>query len=94
MSVYVIARVAVHDRAPYDRYAAGFAAVLRQYGGRLLSADERPQSLEGSDDRKVVLLAFDDRDAALTWANSSEYLAIAEDRDAGAVVEAVLAAGT
>jgi len=93
MSVYVIARVAVHDRLPYDRYAAGFAAVLRQYGGRLLSADEQPERLEGEDGRKVVLLAFDDRDAALTWANSLEYRRISEDRDAGAVVEAVLAAG-
>ncbi len=93
MTVYVIARVAVHDREPYDRYAAAFAPVLRQHGGRLLSADEQPQSLEGSDDRKVVLLAFDDRDAALNWANSPEYRAIAQDRDAGAVVEAVIAAG-
>jgi uncharacterized protein (DUF1330 family) len=93
MSAYVIARVAVHDRLPYDRYAAGFAAVLRQYGGRLLSADETPVPLEGEDGRKVVLLAFDDREAALTWANSPEYQAIVEDRDAGAVVEAVLAAG-
>ena len=93
MSAYVIARVAVHDRLPYDRYAARFLPVLRQYGGRLLSADERPENLDGEDGRKVVLLAFDDREAALTWANSPEYQAIMEDRDAGAVVEAVLAAG-
>ncbi len=93
MSVYVIARVAVHDRAPYERYAAAFLPVLQRYGGRLLSADEAPEVLEGADGRKVVLMVFDTAEAARTWANSPEYAAIARDRDAGAEVEAVLAAG-
>jgi len=93
MTAYVIARVAVHDRGPYDRYAAAFLPVLQRYGGRLLSADEAPEVLEGGDARKVVLLAFDSREAALIWANSPEYAEIAVDRDAGARVEAVLASG-
>ena len=93
MTAYVIARVAVHDRGPYDRYAAAFLPVLQRYGGRLLSADEAPQVLEGDDGRKVVLLAFDTREAALTWANSPEYAQIAVDRIAGADVVSVLAAG-
>ena len=93
MTAYVIARVAVHDRLPYDRYAAAFLPVLKPYGGRLLSADEQPEALEGEDDRKVVLLAFEDRAAALRWAGSPEYQAIARDRIAGAVVESVLVAG-
>ncbi len=93
MTVYVIARVAVHDRAPYARYAAAFLPVLQRYGGRLLSADEAPEAMEGGDGRKVVLFAFESREAALIWANSPEYREIARDRDAGAVVEAVLAAG-
>lgn len=93
MTAYVVARVAVHDRAPYDRYAAAFLPVLRQYGGRLLSADEAPEALEGDDVRKVVLLAFETRDAALAWADSPEYREIVRDRDAGAEVAAVLVAG-
>jgi uncharacterized protein (DUF1330 family) len=93
VTAYVIARVAVHDRTPCDRYAAAFLPVLRRYGGRLLSADEAPESMDGDDTRKVVLLAFDTAEAARAWAASPEYQAIARDRDAGADVEAVLAQG-
>jgi len=93
MTAYVVARVAVRDREPYDRYAAAFLPVLQQYGGRLLSADEAPEPMEGDDTRKVVLLAFESRDAALTWAHSPEYQTIAKDRIASADVVSVLAKG-
>ena len=93
MTAYVIARVAIHDREPYDRYAAAFLPVLQRYGGRLLAADEAPEVMDGDDQRKVVLLAFDTREAALTWANSPEYRQIALDRIAGADVVSVLAKG-
>ena len=94
MSAYVVARVAIHDRARYDRYAAAFMPVLRQYGGRLLVSDDRPEAIEGAwDGRKLVLLAFADREAALTWANSPEYRRIAEDRIAGADVIVLMAEG-
>ena len=94
MSAYVVARVAIHDRAAYDRYAAQFMRVLGRYDGRLLVSDERPEAMEGEwDGRKLVVLAFADRDAALTWANSPEYREIAKDRIAGSDAIAVLAGG-
>lgn len=94
MTCYVMARVAIRDRARYDRYAAGFMPVLQQYGGRLLVSDEQPEVLEGDwDGRKLVLLAFPDRAAARRWADSPEYRKIAEDRIAGADAIAVLAQG-
>jgi len=94
MTCYLVGRVAIHDRAAYDRYAAAFLPVLQAYGGRLLLSEERPEALEGEwDGRKLVLLAFADRPAALTWANSPEYRAIAEDRLAGADTIALLAEG-
>lgn len=94
MTAYVVARVAIHDRRPYDRYAGAFAPVLLQHGGRLLASDETPEPLDGSGDtRKLVLLAFDTDQAAKAWLNSPEYVAIAKDRDAGAEVEAILARG-
>ena len=94
MTCYVMARVAIHDREPYGRYAAAFMPVLQQYRGRLLISQEKPEPLEGEwDGRKLVLLAFDSREAALAWASSPEYRKIAVDRDAGADVIAVLAEG-
>jgi len=79
--VYVIAQLTIHDRARYGRYVAGFMAVLQQFGGRLLAADESPQVVEGTWDRhKVVLLSFVDRAAYEAWASSAAYQAIAKDR--------------
>jgi uncharacterized protein (DUF1330 family) len=94
MSCYVVARVAIHDRAAYDRYASQFMRVLGRYDGRLLVSDERPEPMEGDwDGRKLVVLSFADREAALTWANSAEYREIAKDRVAGADTIAVIAQG-
>lgn len=94
MTAYVVARVAIRDREPYDRYAAAFMPALKRYGGRLLVSQETPEPIEGEwDGRKLVVLAFDDARAARTWADSPEYRMIAADRDAGADVIAVLAEG-
>jgi uncharacterized protein (DUF1330 family) len=46
--VYVIAQLSIHDRERYDRYAAGFMDVLRQFQGRLLVSDEAPRVVEGA----------------------------------------------
>jgi uncharacterized protein (DUF1330 family) len=83
MTVYVVAQLSIHDRARYDRYAAGFLPVLSHYGGRLLASDESPETLDGAWERdKVVLLSFPDRCEALRWMNSEEYRSIAQDRQA------------
>jgi uncharacterized protein (DUF1330 family) len=89
-----MARVAIHDREPYGRYAAAFMPVLKQYGGRLLVSNETPEVLEGGwDGRKLILMAFENREAALTWASSPEYRRIAEDRIAGSDAIVVLSEG-
>lgn len=94
MTCYLVGRVAIHDRAAYDRYAAAFMPVLQRYGGRLLVSEEHPEALEGQwDGRKLVLLAFEDRQAALIWADSPEYREIAKDRIAGADAVVLMAEG-
>lgn len=94
MTCYLVGRVAIRDREPYGRYAAAFMPVLQKYGGRLLVSAEQPEALEGEwDGRKLVLLAFDSREAALIWAASPEYREIAKDRIAGADAIVLLAEG-
>ena len=81
MTVYAICQLRIHDQAPYERYVDGFMPVLSQYGGRLVVADGEPHVVEGPwDGDRVVVLAFDDRDAFTTWLNSPEYQAIVQDR--------------
>lgn len=94
MTCYLVGRIAIHDRERYGRYAAAFMPVLKQYGGRLLVSEENPEPLEGEwDGRKLVLLAFESREAALRWSTSPEYREIAKDRIAGSDAIVVLAEG-
>lgn len=94
MSWYIVGRIAIHDPKRYGRYAAAFLPILKQYGGRLLVSEETPQVMEGEwDGRKLVVLSFESREAALSWANSPEYLEIAEDRHAASDGIVVLAEG-
>ncbi|WP_205007834.1 DUF1330 domain-containing protein [Sphingosinithalassobacter portus] len=81
MAVYAIARISIHDRARYDRYAAAFLPTLAPYGGTLLAADEAPVAIEGIlDCGKVILLRFPDMQSFRAWESSPEYRAIAVDR--------------
>lgn len=94
MTVYVVARIRIHDRERYDRYAAAFMPVLIQYGGRLLAADEAPQRLEGGwSGQKLNIIAFPDEAAARRWIDSPEYRAIAEDRLAASEGDVLLVQG-
>ena len=94
MTVYAIAQLSIHDRARYQRYVAVFMPVLTKYGGQLLAADEHPEVTEGQWDRdKVVLLAFPDREAFMTWATSPEYREISADRLAAADTIGLLVRG-
>jgi len=94
MTCYLVGRVSIHDRAAYDRYAAGFMPVLEKYGGRLLVSEERPEALIGEwDGRKLVLLAFPNKAAARRWADSPEYQEIAVHRVAGADAIVLMAEG-
>ncbi|MFL6721271.1 MAG: DUF1330 domain-containing protein [Sphingomonas sp.] len=82
----VVANLRFKDRARYDRYAAAFPAVFASSGGQMLAADDAPQPLNGDGDGvdKIVVMRFDSEAAARGFLSSSEYLRIAEDRDAGA----------
>lgn len=94
MTVYVIVRLKMTDRAAYDRYQARFFDVFRKFSGRLLSADEHPSVLEGRwNCDKLVLMSFPDEAAFQAWATSPEYLEISKDRKAGAEGIVLLAKG-
>lgn len=95
MTVYALAQLRIHDRDSYDRYQARFMPILQKYKGRLLAADESPRVLEGEwwDRNKVVLMAFDDKDAFRAWASSPEYTEISKDRKAGADAVVLLIKG-
>lgn len=94
MSVYIIARFTIHDRAAYDRYDAAFMPVFAQFQGKLLSVDENPTLLEGEwGHTRSVLIEFPDKDSAFAWMKSPEYQAIAKDRLAGSEGQSIMVQG-
>jgi uncharacterized protein (DUF1330 family) len=85
MSVYAIAQLWIHDPARYGRYVERFMGVMTNYQGRVLVADEHPLVVEGAwDGSKIVVISFPDEPSFRAWAESAEYLEIAQDRKAGA----------
>jgi uncharacterized protein (DUF1330 family) len=91
MAIYIIARFKIHDRASYDQYDAAFFGVFEKFDGKLLSVDEEPLVLSGSFDfTRSVLIEFPSQAAAMAWASSPEYLAIAKYREDGSTGEAIM----
>jgi uncharacterized protein (DUF1330 family) len=94
MSVYVMARINIHDRSGYSNYIAGFMAVFARFNGKLLSVDERPELLEGAwDVTRTVLMEFPTRSDAMAWYRSREYQDLAKLRLAASEADIVLVQG-
>ena len=74
MAVYVVTDVEVFDLERYRPYtAAGHAAVLR-YGGRFLAEGAAPELIEGTWlPKRMAIVEFPDREAALRFYQSPEY---------------------
>src|SRR3546814_17960106 len=68
-----------------SKYRDRFGAVLQQYDGRLVAADDNPVVQEGQwSYEKIVILEFADLDAFNAFADSESYREIAAHRHAGA----------
>ncbi len=94
MSIYVVAQLSFTDRDAYNRYQASFLDVFRNFGGRLLAADEHPQVIEGRWERdKIVLLSFPDETGFRRFFASPQYQEIVKYRKAGAYTVLLLVHG-
>ena len=89
MTYYLMAQVAIRDYERYAQYGAGFMPALNAYGGQVLAVSDAPEVLEGSwSGQRMVMVAFETREAAMAWWNSPEYRAIVGHRHAAS--EAVI----
>jgi uncharacterized protein (DUF1330 family) len=94
VTVYAIAQLRIHDPVRFDSYVAGFMPVLHKYGGQLLATDNRPDAIEGQwEGDRIVILAFQDRDAFTAWLNSTDYQEIVTHRLAAADTTFLLVQG-
>lgn len=94
MTVYAIAQIAIHDRPRYERYMERFVAALGSSGGTLLIADERPEVREGAwPYEKLIVMAFETREALERWSSSDTYRALAAERAAASEGVVLVARG-
>ncbi len=74
MTAYVIAQIDVHDPERFADYREKVPATVERYGGRYKARGGEVESLEGAPPRsRVVVIEFDDMDAARRWYRSEEY---------------------
>lgn len=91
MTVYVIARMTIHDRDAYNKYDEGFMETFEPFGGTILSVDEAPTVLQGEwTATRSILLEFPSKDVAMAWMTSPAYQEVAKHRLAGSTGEAIL----
>ena len=94
MSIYIVARINIRDRAEYANYEAGFLEVFSRYAGKMLSVEEAPEVLEGEwSCTRTVLIEFPGKEDALAWYRSEEYQTLAAHRYAASTADIALLAG-
>lgn len=91
---YVVNQVIVHDRAVYAEYAALGSRAVAQYGGTILAAGGRVETVEGEPlPPRVVIIEFPTYDAAIAYYESPEYQAAKALRGDAATVRFALVEG-
>jgi len=91
---YVIAEVDIHDPETYARYRARTPELVARHGGRFLVRGGAAELLEGEvPPRRVVVIAFDDMEAARRFYHSPEYREIAALRQEAARTRMILVEG-
>ena len=73
MTAYMIAEMDVTDPGAYDAYKAAAAAVIERYGGRYVARGGRVAALEGAGPKRIVVVEFDNIEAAQRWYHSEDY---------------------
>jgi uncharacterized protein (DUF1330 family) len=91
---YVIADIEVTDPDAYEDYKRLSTEAAELYGARFLVRGGAAERLEGDrEPQRLVLLEFEDEDAARRWYNSPEYTAARSVRQRAADSSLVLVSG-
>ena len=73
MSAYIIANVEVTDPEQYKHYQKFSSEAMQKYGARVLVRGGEVTALEGAHPGRIVVLEFDDVEAARRFYDSPEY---------------------
>jgi uncharacterized protein (DUF1330 family) len=91
---YVIVETDVHDAEQYERYKAASPGAIAAGGGRFVVRGGELAVLEGDwRPKRLVVLEFEDLDAARRWYDSPEYEEARRLRDGAATLRMVAVEG-
>ena len=94
MPAYVIAETDVHDAEQYEHYKAAAPETIAAYGGRYAARGGELSVFEGDwDPARLVILEFDDLEAARRWYESPEYTEVRKLREGAATFRVVAVQG-
>jgi uncharacterized protein (DUF1330 family) len=94
MPAYVIAETDIADPDQYARYMAASPAAIAEGGGRFVVRGGDVEVLEGDwRPPRLVVLEFDDVEAAQRWYDSAQYRAVRALREGAGRVNMVLVSG-
>jgi uncharacterized protein (DUF1330 family) len=94
MPAYVIANTDVHDPEQYERYKAAVPSTLAVGGGRFIARGGEFAVLEGDWlPKRMVVLEFEDLEAAKRWYDSPEYREARQLREGAATLQVVAVEG-
>lgn len=91
LSAYFIARVKITDRDQYQKYLDLVPGIIKKYNGTVLSRTEQPQTLEGPDEsRRIVVIEFPSTGKAEEFYYSDEYQEAKKLREQAATGEIII----
>jgi uncharacterized protein (DUF1330 family) len=94
MTAYVIVEADVTDPEQYGQYAAAAPATIAASGGRVLARGGELTVLEGDwRPPRIVILEFDDLEAAKSWYDSHAYQDAKKLREGAASFHAIAVQG-
>jgi len=94
MAAYVIAQTQAEQVDEIAEYRERVPEVIARYGGTYLVRGGQSVPLEGDwDPERVIVLRFDDVDAARRWYDSPEYKELRELRDRGSTTTMLVVDG-
>jgi uncharacterized protein (DUF1330 family) len=94
MSVYVIVDIEVLNPAGYEDYKRLAPPAVQLYGGKYLARGGHTETLEGTwNPKRLVILEFENKEAATAWLNSPEYAPARQLRQTYAQTNMILVEG-
>jgi uncharacterized protein (DUF1330 family) len=94
MSAYVIVETDIHDPEQYEQYKAASPGAVAAGGGRFVVRGGELAVLEGDwSPSRLVVLEFEDLEAAKQWYASDQYQEVKKLRDGAARLNMVAVQG-